>query len=107
MLNIVKDWGALVTVVLAAVAGLLWVGELRGDVKHLTDDVATLKQEMTDLKKPASAKGDMCRTMTDRISDALDEGRQLEGEQLAAQMNKMDCYGIDRKRFDNPPQNSP
>ena len=48
----------------------------------------------------------MCRTMTDRISDALDEGRQFEGEQLAKQMTKMGCYGLAVQPTDKELQNA-
>ena len=106
MLKAVKDWGALVTAVLAAVAGLTWIGELRSDVRHLADELGSLKREVAALKQPPSAKGDMCRMMTERIGDALDEGRQLEGEQLAEQMNKMGCYGLAIQPTDERQKNS-
>lgn len=96
MLKAVKDWGALVAVMLAAVTGLLWLGEMRNRLTTMERNYGSLEKRVKDLEKPrpTMAKGDLCGKLFDGLVDASKDSISGESRQkpLLETAQKLDCF---------------
>jgi hypothetical protein len=90
MLKHIKDWGALVAVLIAAATGLLWLGELRSDVNSLKDRVTKLEGRTDSVKLLRTSKGDLCLELLEQWGKSLSG---MDKDDLMKRWKGADCEG--------------